>query len=667
MGEAEQPVASPIVLTEKQLDDFAELLVRYVNPGNRLSLATSVLGAGAEQLAGNDIGDPLKFARRIAAAFQDAGQMPAAEGWLRELAHINSPLIAGLNRIMNGDSLPDEEALQKFVNEFEPFLSPEVFEVHFPRVSRTVCAVALGKPTNSIVGSGFLIQPDLVMTNYHVLETFLKVDPVTKKIEANGPGDQIFFFFDYKSLPSPDVPPSSVQTSLAVTAAADWLVHARQPLRGDGTPDVQPLQNKEYDYAIVRLARRVGALSVRKGGGNMRGWLSLPQQALDVLGAKGKRIIVFQHPQKAPQRWDIGDYERLDLSTSRVWYRVNTAHGSSGGAAVDSDGQLFALHNAEVRTVDETLAGLKLNQGVRIDKIAEDLRVEAPDVLNSPALPQDDNMFWSLNDDLQNSSPIIGRRKFRELINDMMAPNAERVLVVTGPPQSGLQYSIKLLKHAMGLRPVVVFSPNQLRTNEPKQFLKAVAQDLNILGLAGNEIPDVLSTENISRWLRLDLPKWLKDRLSEDEQRNRAKYPAWIVINTVVPENDRLLWADNLKDCVAALIGAYDPGQPAIDIPQLRWLFVAQSAGALPTGGVKQLEDDLNKEIAYNSEFADCFQLAYRSIDKQASLPEPLLMNMADFTLQTNARLPQNEQLPPRKALADYVRELIKKDRQTGN
>jgi hypothetical protein len=94
---------------------------------------------------------------------------------------------------------------------------------------------------------------------------------------------------------------------------------------------------------------------------------------------------------------------------------------------------------------------------------------------------------------------------------------------------------------------------------------------------------------------------------------------------------------------------------------------VAQSAGALPTGGVKQLEDDLNKEIAYNSEFADCFQLAYRSIDKQASLPEPLLMNMADFTLQTNARLPQNEQLPPRKALADYVRELIKKDRQTGN
>jgi hypothetical protein len=39
-----------------------------------------------------------------------------------------------------------------------------------------ICAIALGTPTNDIVGSGLLIGPDLVITNFHVLETFLQTD-----------------------------------------------------------------------------------------------------------------------------------------------------------------------------------------------------------------------------------------------------------------------------------------------------------------------------------------------------------------------------------------------------------------------------------------------------------------------------------------------------------
>ena len=98
----------------------------------------------------------------------------------------------------------------------------------------------------------------------------------------------------------------------------------------------------------------------------MRGWLPLPTE-IAVL-EKQTKLFVVQHPGRAPQQVDFGDYCRLDPSGTRVWYSVSTAKGSSGGAAVDSAGQLFALHNAEVEP-REGLEGT-LNQGIRIDLIA---------------------------------------------------------------------------------------------------------------------------------------------------------------------------------------------------------------------------------------------------------------------------------------------------------
>jgi sugar lactone lactonase YvrE len=83
----------------------------------------------------------------------------------------------------------------------------------------------------------------------------------------------------------------------------------------------------------------------------MRGWFSLPD-AIKAMTPE-QRVIIFQHPLRAPQATDVGQYEQLDPSGTRVWYAVSTAEGSSGGAAVDSDGRLFALHNAVVESDEE--------------------------------------------------------------------------------------------------------------------------------------------------------------------------------------------------------------------------------------------------------------------------------------------------------------------------
>src|SRR6185369_9952053 len=329
-------------LTTEQLDDLAKLLAQTVVRGNLARLATVLMGPAALQEAGNEIGDVTAFARRIVETLNAAGRIPDAVGLLRQEAHRNSRLTAGLNYILRGGRFGDDAAAQKFVNEYEPLLSSATFQERFPRVSRTVCAIGLGAPLDSIVGSGFLIAPDLVMTNYHVIEPFLEVLP-DGTIGPRESGEKIFFFFDYLWEPAPKAPFGAVKhAGLAVQAAEkDWLVYARGRLPFDGTlqcaaRSVQDVDNR-YDYAVIRLARPVGSLPVRPSGGPDRGWLLLPGEELDLLGGQ-KRVIVFQHPGKAPQQFDIGEYVRMDLSGTRVWYSVSTAKGSSDGAAVDTEG-----------------------------------------------------------------------------------------------------------------------------------------------------------------------------------------------------------------------------------------------------------------------------------------------------------------------------------------
>lgn len=665
MGDTGEKKPAAIPMTDEQLDDFARLLARHVTRGNIEWLATSVLGRDAIEQAGNEVGDTAAFARRILATLDAAGRIPQLLVLLRQESHHNSLLTLGLNNILGGIRLDDEEAKQRFVNEYEPFLNVAKMRELLPRVLRTVCAVGLGDPVKKIVGSGFLITPDVVLTNFHVLEPFLEVDPATKAVRANAPGDQLFFFFDYLWEPAPDVPPDAAKPSvICVRAAPDWLLHARRLLPGDGTENSPATVEDEYDYAVIKLERRVGALPARLSGGVIRGWLPLPKDKIDMNGER--RVMVFQHPQRSPQQFDIGKYVRRDPSGTRVWYSVSTAHGSSGGAAVDNEGQLFALHNAEVKVevIGDGGERLKLNQGVRIDLIVEDLSAALPDVVNVAAPAEDPVSSWSLTDSLSDPSPVIGRREFREKVVSMFGPNAERVLVVTGPPASGLRYSVKLLRHTLGSHvPVVEFKPGDLQGLGPKDFLRALCEDLGLLGLTA--MPEARSTEDVQGWLRYDLPLWLSTQILKDEERDKRRYPAWVVIDTVIPDK-RLLWADNLKELVAALVGVHDPGQPTVDVSQLRWLFLASNAGGLPVTGVNQFVEDLGAYTTYEADFAECLQLAWRTIDKTAPIDEMMLRGMGRVIRTMNEMLPQANRLALRKALSNGVREIINRDPQAG-
>ena len=657
MNAVVQPPPAPppqAQFSPEQIIDIARLFAASLTRGNIVSVATLALGRDAQADAANDLNDASALAQRLVQVLAAEQRLADAVALLRREAHINGRLMLGLNCILRGQRLDADAALQAFVNDYEPFISSASVQTVLPRVIRSVCAVWLGEPHNKIVGTGFLIGPEHVLTNFHVIEAALSVQ-ADGSITANAPSSSLYFIFDYLAEPPPKLPPPKAPCSscngVAIRAADDWLVHARQSLAHDGTPHAAAEVKTEYDYAVVKLATPIGGRPARSSGGAIRGWLALPEQ-VDVLVAK-KRVMLFQHPGATCQQYDMGDFIKADINRKRVWYSVSSAKGSSGGAAVDSDGAVFALHNAEVLCPPAPV-GSTYNQGVRIDAIAKDLQERG---WSSPPPPDASNgalEYWSLSDDIEAPLPIIGRAKFREYVELMASPTGKRVLVVTGQLGSGVRFSTRLLRRLLSpLAGMVVFTRSDLETLTPERFLRTLVNGLDITDLSSAPLPPAPATESMARWLRLDLPKWLAGRIASDEQRTRGRYPAWIVLDAFIGETQRLLWAENLKELVAALAGAHDPGQGSIDLPQLRWVFLVGPSDTAPVANVERFEDDLREQRGYDIEFADCMELSWRCVERQEGLGRKMLETFG----RNRLKLFRDE--PPRKALANFVRDMF--------
>jgi hypothetical protein len=637
-------------MNQDQLADLAWLLANTRTVGDIFRVADRVVGSKVSEEAANDIKDIQLVASKMVAAIQKANRIPDAVDLLLAEGHPSGPMAVGLRRILSGERLNSDAALQALINEHEPFLSSADMIDLLPKVARRICAVALGTPYNKIRGSGFLIAPDIVITNYHVVEEF--IDETTGEFKQKEPGDQLFFFFDYLRAPTPKVPPGTGHHgTVCVTAATEWLVLARKKLLNDGTQQgPKEIKNNELDYALIKLARPVGSLSAQTGG-LVRGWLPL-EDFIDVENPQ-KRILVVQHPEALPQLFDIGDYEGMDPTETRVRYSVSTAHGSSGGAAIGTDGRLFALHNAEVKGPKENFGAKRVNQGVRIDLIAKDIGTKIP----RTAMPSETTLLWSLNDNFQNSLPIIGRSKFRDFVTQMNMSNSERVLVVTGTPPLGLQFSIKLLlRMRVPDARVAVISAPDLRKDILEGFVPRFVTELNIGSRAGQR-PEPRPTEGENRWVR-DVGNWLAEAIARDQETNRTKYPAWIVINTIVSQYESFAWGQHLEDLISTLLGRRNDERPALDLPQLRWLFLATPSTNLPLAGISRFEENLDNDNTLEKDFEECYLNAYRSIDRQGAIPRDFLRPFARVFLDQVAQI--EKPTIPRKALADYVKQLLK-------
>ncbi|MEM9248216.1 MAG: trypsin-like peptidase domain-containing protein [Pseudomonadota bacterium] len=223
------------------------------------------------------------------------------------------------------------------------------------RHSRAVCRVSVpsGPYTDFIgeradapwVGTGFLVSPNLLLTNHHVLNSVEVAEAATVE-------------FNYQ-ITEPDLldgPPDSVPAA-TVFRLNPRRLFVTSPMTG-------------FDYSFVWIepaaAQAFGAIRMTRGSFTVR---------------QTEPTYIIHHPNGAPKQVSLDDTEVLSLNSSAVLYAADTAGGSSGAPVFCKRGRLVALHHAWRRTraaqaLFPTLTG-RLNDGGHTDVVNEGIKLSA--------------------------------------------------------------------------------------------------------------------------------------------------------------------------------------------------------------------------------------------------------------------------------------------------
>ena len=160
----------------------------------------------------------------------------------------------GLSPEVSGQSagVPDA-GLEKTIKDRLPTFDFAVWREKMTLVEGRVCRIEID---GNAAGTGFLVGADAVMTNYHVLRSALLGTTAAAAVSCR---------FDYKVLAD-----GSRVEGVSVGLAADWNLDSSPNSAAEltATPDTPPPTPEELDYALVRLARRLGDEPVTPKGGS---------------------------------------------------------------------------------------------------------------------------------------------------------------------------------------------------------------------------------------------------------------------------------------------------------------------------------------------------------------------------------------------------------------
>ena len=223
--------------------------------------------------------------------------------------------------------------LERIISETAPFVDISAWRSRLGELEGQVCRVEVGG--NLSLGTGFLVGPDLCLTNYHVIRPL--VDG-----RAN-PGDTRLRF-DYRRTTDG----TTVNEGTLFGLDGDWLVASSPPSAADSAPDGAGLlpDPGELDFALLRVAdapgRAPAGLAAQIGALN-RNWVS--QVGTDGFEAASPLFLVT-HPSGIPLKLAFGPSLGLNPNSTRLRHRVNTMPGSSGSPCFNARLELVGLHHA---------------------------------------------------------------------------------------------------------------------------------------------------------------------------------------------------------------------------------------------------------------------------------------------------------------------------------
>jgi hypothetical protein len=270
--------------------------------------------------------------------------------------------------------LPVPDALEGLTISGNPFVDTSYLAQWIINTERQVAVVRSGNEA----GTGFLVGPDLLMTNYHVVKPHLDM--------AAG----VRVRFDYRRIPGEAEPDYEGGEWLDIDPA--WEIPFSPYSQADidmvGDPD-----ESELDFALLKLNRRVGDETPFKED-KKRGWLDFSQPP--PLPAMEAPIFIVQHPGVDPEKRPplqmplklasaTPGFIRANGNGTRLIYGTSTKKGSSGSPVFDDKLKPVALHHNGGKIKPDQPSLVENNRGIPLHKIYRALDESVREKLVPPA------------------------------------------------------------------------------------------------------------------------------------------------------------------------------------------------------------------------------------------------------------------------------------------
>jgi hypothetical protein len=315
--------------------------------------------------------NPNRVSRQIVEDVVDAYQRRYEEANLIQAAieaRPANPVLLRLASEKQAAAAPDDANLQNLIKKTNSLLDLSLWLEKAGKLQVCVCRIEI--PTQAgdmIYGTGFLVGPDRLMTNWHVFRSVIaQEENDSSYIVARARAADVTCRFDYKVLEN-----NAKSLGSTYSLAQDWRVALSPNSPRNREPNID-----ELDCAVVKLAQPVGTLPVgdaqsKRIKGDPRGFITLP--SVNQEGHKFNPrtpLFMIQHPDAEPIKLAL-DTEAIDSinpNRTRVDYSTNSKPGSSGSPCFDQNWNLIALHHSgDPNFVEGGTPGP--NQGIPIDTI----------------------------------------------------------------------------------------------------------------------------------------------------------------------------------------------------------------------------------------------------------------------------------------------------------
>lgn len=227
------------------------------------------------------------------------------------------------------------EVLEKIIG--KNTLRPIAFLEQGLKIARSVAYIGVYVGADRWSGTGFLIAPDLILTNHHVL-------PSCGLLPA------CIFRFNFE-----ETFEGKAKTPSEFRAKDGGIFHT----------------NKDLDYSIVQLEGQPGI---------EWGWTRLLANNI----RRGERANIIQHPNGRPKEISFQNNFIEYVGDNVIQYVTSTQPGSSGSPVLNDSWQIVAIHHAGGNIQEpSTQRRYFRNEGILINSILKNLTEEIKALLNT--------------------------------------------------------------------------------------------------------------------------------------------------------------------------------------------------------------------------------------------------------------------------------------------